>query len=220
MGPTLIATETVQGPRSWPLPLYSKLLQPILQDTRQPVEVLNRFDLTPADIQQVIITHFHADHISGLRQFVNAQSIADGTAVQAIVKNSAFGNYRHGVFPELLPNDFDQRFVDLHKATVFPSTPCLPAGFDVLGDGSVIAVPLPGHMISHFGFFSQAERPFLYATDTQWLHQAVMEDRLPGPPASVVTADTAAAARTSAATLRAFAKAGGTFVLCYEPSAT
>jgi glyoxylase-like metal-dependent hydrolase (beta-lactamase superfamily II) len=140
--------------------------------------------------------------------------------VQAILKNSAFGNYRHGVFPELLPDDFDQRFVGLRKATVFPSALCLPAGFDVLGDGSVITVPLPGHMISHFGFFfPQAERPFLYATDTQWLHQAVMEDRLTGPPASIVTADMAAA-RTSAATLRAFAKAGGTFVLCYEPSPT
>lgn len=128
----------------------------------------------------MIITHFHADHISGLRQFVNAQFIVDGTAVQAIRENSAFTNYRHGVFPELLPDDFDQRFVDLRKPTVCPSTHGLPAGFDVFDDGSLIAIPLPGHMNSHFGlFFPKAQRPFLYATDTQWLHQAVMEDRLP-----------------------------------------
>lgn len=157
MEPTLIDTgytiETVQCPKSRALRVYSKFLQPILRDAGQPVEVLNRFDLTHADIQLVIITHCHAGHISGLRQFVNALFIAAGKAVQAILKNNAFGNYRHGVFPELLPDDFDPRIVDLHRATIFPSAPCLPAGCDVLSDGSVIAFPLSGHMNSHFGIF-------------------------------------------------------------------
>lgn len=186
MGPTLIDTgdtiETLRGPRSWQLRVYSKLFQPVLRDVGQPVEVLKRFDLTPADIRQVTITHFHHDHISGLRQFVNVKFIADGTAVHTIRESSAFGNYRLGVFPELLPDDFDWRFVDLRRLTVCPSAPGLPAGFDVFDDGSVIAIPLPGHMTSHFRlFFPQVKNPFLYATDIQWLRQAVMEDRLPGP---------------------------------------
>jgi hypothetical protein len=103
IGLALIATETVQGPRSWPLRLYSKLLRPILQGAGQPVEVLNRFDLTPADIQQVIITHFHAGHISGLRQLVNARSSRTGRQCRRSLRIVLSGTIGMGCFPNYCP---------------------------------------------------------------------------------------------------------------------
>jgi glyoxylase-like metal-dependent hydrolase (beta-lactamase superfamily II) len=223
-GPTLIDTgytvETINGPRSWPLRFYGRLFQPRLCADGQPTAVLARFELMPSDIRHVIVTHFHADHVSGLRQFPNARFIADAQAVDQIYANNTFANVRHGVFPELLPDDFRDRLVTMQNSKQRETTPELPNGFDVFGDGSVLTVPLPGHLVSHFGvYFPQLEQAFLYAADTQWLHKAIMEQRLPGPPASITTADIRAA-QASADMVRAFANKGGDVVLCHDPTPT
>ncbi|TGT17315.1 MBL fold metallo-hydrolase, partial [Mesorhizobium sp. M3A.F.Ca.ET.174.01.1.1] len=47
------------------LRLYGALLKPELNAAEQVLPVLSRFGLSPDDIRTVIVTHFHADHISG-----------------------------------------------------------------------------------------------------------------------------------------------------------
>lgn len=70
-GPVLIDTgytqETVSAPdRSQMLRLYAGILVPKLVQAEQPKPVLARLGFEPADVRFVIVTHFHADHISGL----------------------------------------------------------------------------------------------------------------------------------------------------------
>jgi glyoxylase-like metal-dependent hydrolase (beta-lactamase superfamily II) len=223
-GPTLIDTgytrETVTGERTIALRLYGRLFRPQLQPEGQPDAVLATHGLTPADITHVIITHFHTDHISGLRQFPNAKFIADGSEARSVLTKHTTDNARHGIFKELLPDDFAMRLIDLRQKQISATTAALPDGFDLFDDGSVLAVPFPGHMHSHFGiYFPQLRDPFLYATDVQWLHKAIFDRRLPGRPASIVTADLHQA-RRSADQVRAFAKAGGQVVLCHDPEST
>jgi hypothetical protein len=58
--------------------------------------------------------------------------------------------------------------------------------------------------------------PLLYATDTQWLMRAIVEDRCPGFPASIIAYDRAAA-RWSVEVVRNFIAAGGEAMLCHDP---
>lgn len=200
-----------KGPgRSLALRLYSWLLHPVIREDSSPMALLAATGRTAADVQTILVTHFHADHISYLRDFPNARFVTDGPVR---------GGLRHGIFPALLPDDFAQRQIDLRS---FPQAALpfgLGAGYDVFGDGTVLAVPLPGHAAGHYGLCFPGDDPLLYAVDVQWLLAGILQDRAPGFPASLLADDTTAA-HESIALVRAFAQAGGTVVLCHDPAPT
>src|SRR5689334_19267980 len=69
-GPVLVDTgytpEALSGDRRGRmLRLYGALLKPQLNADEQVLPLLRRFGLSPDDIRTIIVTHFHADHISG-----------------------------------------------------------------------------------------------------------------------------------------------------------
>jgi glyoxylase-like metal-dependent hydrolase (beta-lactamase superfamily II) len=219
-GPTLIDTgytrHCLDMPgRSLALRSYARLLSPRLVAQEQAKPFLTHFGLTPADISHVIVTHFHADHVSGLAAFPNARFTASGTAWAQVKRNSAFQNLRHGVFAELIPNDFDTR-LDVIEQTIPKKIAHLPDGHDIFGDGSVLAVPLRGHADGHFGLlFDQLDVPLLYATDTQWVSEALLPERRPRLFPRLISNSFKDVARSSDQ-VAAFADAGGTVMLCHD----
>ncbi|MBN9552730.1 MAG: MBL fold metallo-hydrolase [Alphaproteobacteria bacterium] len=224
-GPVLIDTgytpEALSGERRGRmLRLYGALLKPELNEAEQLHQVLRRFGLSPDDIRAVVVTHFHADHISGLSLFRNARFIASDAAWARVKARGPGRNLRHGVFTELLPADFEARLEGLSTRRRVEAREDVPAGADLFGDGSVIAVDLPGHADGQFGLlFAGLERPLLYAVDAQWLLQALAETRTPGLPATLIAEDAAAIEPTSAM-LRRFLASGGEVMLCHDPAPT
>ncbi|TPK98274.1 MULTISPECIES: MBL fold metallo-hydrolase [unclassified Mesorhizobium] len=224
-GPVLIDTgytsEALSGERrSRMLRLYGALLKPELNAAEQVLPVLRHFGLSPDDIRTIIVTHFHADHISGLSLFRNARFIASDAAWARVKARSPRQNLRHGVFAELFPLDFEARLQGISAKPHVAPQGDLPGGTDLFGDGSVIAVDLPGHADGQFGLlFSGPERPLLYAVDVQWLLTALTENRTPGFPATLIAEDAAAIEPTSAM-LRGFLAAGGEVMLCHDPAPT
>ena len=63
----------------------------------------------------------------------------------------------------------------------------LAEGRDILGDGSLIAVELPGHCKGHWGlaFLDQHDRHVLLAADAVWSGRSITELR---PPPRITTA--------------------------------
>ncbi|RWA82869.1 MBL fold metallo-hydrolase [Mesorhizobium sp.] len=224
-GPVLVDTgytpEALSGERRGRmLRLYGALLKPELNATEQVLPVLRRFGLSPDDISTVIVTHFHADHISGLSLFRNARFIASDAAWAHFKAHTPRQNLRHGVFTELFPPDFETRLDGLSSKPDVEARDDIPGGVDLFGDGSVIAVDLPGHADGQFGLlFAGIERPLLYAVDVQWLLKALSECRTPGFPATLIAEDAEAIEPTSAM-LRRFLAAGGEVMLCHDPALT
>ena len=219
-GPTLIDTGYTshcldRSGRSLALRSYARVLSPQLVTKEQAEPFLAHFGLTPADISRVIVTHFHADHVSGLAAFPNARFTASGRAWTQVQRNTAFQNLRHGVFAELLPWDFDTRLDVIEQAAPL-EIPHLPDGHDIFGDGSVLVVPLHGHADGHFGLlFDQLDRPLLYATDTQWVSDALLPERRPRLFPRLISDSFKDVARSSDQ-VAAFADAGGTVMLCHD----
>ncbi|TIW14173.1 MAG: MBL fold metallo-hydrolase [Mesorhizobium sp.] len=224
-GPVLVDTgytpEALRGERRGRmLRLYGALLKPQLNADEQVLSVLRRFGLSPDDIRTVIVTHFHADHISGLSLFRNARFIASDTAWARVKARTPRQNLRHGVFIELFPADFESRLDGLSGKPRIEPRGDMPGGTDLFGDGSVAAVDLPGHADGQFGLlFNRLERPLLYAVDVQWLLAALIENRTPGFPATLIAEDAAAIEPTSAM-LRRFLSTGGEVMLCHDPAPT
>lgn len=200
-----------EGKRSPALTLYTALLGPKLTG-----------DILPGalpGVDTILLTHLHADHVSGLKDYPGARVVLDKGALAHFLAAGAWGRLRHGVFAELLPEDLLTRGEALESLPEREAPLGLGPGRDVFGDGSVLGVPLPGHMLGHWGYvFTRFETPLLYAGDAQWLARAALEDRPPGWPASLIFHDHRAARQTEAR-LRAFAAAGGRLVFCHDPEA-
>ncbi len=222
IGPILI--DTGYGPsvtkgaeRSLGLKLYSSLFFPDLIPEQAPDAILSRLGYRCDDVKLVIISHFHADHIATLNQFPKAQFLARRTVFDALARRTYLQNLLHGLFPELLPETFSDRLIDMEQSPLVPLPHGLGEGWDLLGDGSLHAIDLPGHADGHFGlYFSTLDTPLLYGVDCQWLMRAITENRAPAFPASLIANDPQALSH-SMVKLANFQAKGGDILLCHDP---
>lgn len=210
--------RVTEGRRSLGLRLYNAILGPDLVKSGQPAAVLQRLGFTPDDVGIVIVTHFHADHVAGLDAFANARIIAKREMLERVVRAPIRNNLRHGIFTELLPTGLLSRTVDVDGFALIEAPLGLGKGRDLFGDGSVLAIDLPGHAAGHFGLcFTCMPRPLLYAVDAQWYGNALAQERCPGFPASLV-ADDPLALVESTCRVFAFQETGGEVLLCHDPA--
>lgn len=140
--------------------------------------------LHPQDIDTVILSHFHADHLGGIKDFPDATVIASQRAFGAAQALSPIQAVKTGFIPDLVPGDLKNRMTPLERMGSIPVLDYLPgfqSGWDLFGDGSVLAVPLPGHAKDQFGIYfrdAQHGETFLVA-DAAWSSRAIRENRLP-----------------------------------------
>lgn len=223
LGPMLIDTgytprATEGSTRSFALKFYSALLRPRLAARNLPRTWLRARGIEPEKITQIIVTHFHADHVAALRDFPKARFLASGEAFDRLSRMSRRKQFDNAFFPELLPPDFGDRLIRIEDRPEITLPFDLGTGFDLFGDGSCLAVPLPGHALGHFGLlWPDLSPPLLYAVDTQWLLGAIVEGRSPKGPARLIYSDRLAAEQ-STEKVRRFAAAGGRVMLCHEPA--
>ncbi len=168
-------TETTRFPFS----LYRKATPLFIAPELAVVEQLKRWNITARDIGTIIISHFHADHIAGLRDFPEARFLASSTAYQHIQRRHGLSALRKAFIPALLPDSFDQR---LELITTFADAPLPGLGptYDLFGDGSLRLVPLPGHARGQMGLFAETvSGPVLLAADGSWLRRSIRECLFP-----------------------------------------
>lgn len=124
------------------------------------------------DIQAVLISHFHADHIAGLREYPQVPLYASLSAIESIRGLVGLKALFNGFIPGLLPSDFGARVRSFDAAAPLQ----LPAelrpfrfGWPVDAFGEIWIVPLPGHAVGHVGAFVATESGWeLLAGDAAW----------------------------------------------------
>jgi glyoxylase-like metal-dependent hydrolase (beta-lactamase superfamily II) len=139
--------------------------------------------LAPSDIGTVVISHFHPDHIGGLRDFTRARFVAHADA-WGDVRGGALGRFRAQIWRELLPDDFAGRLDVIPQDSWRPLDGDLDVfahGHDLFGDGSIVAIPLPGHAAGQIGLAMRVggERVMLVA-DALWRREQ-LESTTPLP---------------------------------------
>ena len=170
------------------------------------VRQLERYGVSAADVKTIIVSHLHADHVAGLRDFPHAAFVVTREALALQQRVRSIAAVRRGVLQRLFPDDFASR------AQVVPSfanaaLPYLGATYDQFGDGSVLLVPLPGHARGQMGALVRTDGgAVLLCADGAWTSQAYREQRPPHWTTSAIHDDMRALLNTLRA-LRDFAAA-------------
>lgn len=143
----------------------------------------------PEEVRHVILSHFHGDHVAGLHAFPNAVIHCARAGLHDLRRHNRLAATRRGLLPALLPADLDQRarFFEDALPTVLPHDfQPFDCGADILGDGSLLAVELPGHCPGHWGLALRDARWGLHllVADAAWSLQAIRENR---PPPALAT---------------------------------
>jgi glyoxylase-like metal-dependent hydrolase (beta-lactamase superfamily II) len=145
--------------------------------------ILQAQGLPPEGVRQVFVSHFHGDHIAGLRHFPEAQFVFRRDAHAELLGERPFSQVRHGFVAGLLPADFVARGHGLDASAFAPGTDDLAEFLvhDWWGDGSLLFVDLPGHALGQMGFILRTETQRLfYIVDACW-HLDVMLQARPLP---------------------------------------
>lgn len=136
------------------------------------VDQLRAMGVSPRDVHTLILSHFHADHIAGLRDFPQARLMCSQAAWLANKHLKGLAAVRKGFVPALLPDDIESRltFVEATPASALPGALApFEVGRDVSGSGEILIVDLPGHAVGHLGAFIRTDGGWvLLATDAAW----------------------------------------------------
>ncbi len=188
----------------WPDRLY-KVATPITVGAPA-VEGLKRYGLEASDVGTVIVSHLHADHVAGLRDFPTARFVVTREALVLQERAAGIAAVRRGIVQPLFPPDFTSRS---HVISSFHDSPIQHLGVtnDLFGDKSIRVMPLPGHARGQIGALVHTERgDVLLCADGAWTSRAFRELRAPHAITSLMQ-DDVPALKTTLRAIHDFARA-------------
>lgn len=151
---------------------------------------LRRLGHKPEDVRTVVLSHFHGDHMAGLHQFPAARLFCSRAGRTTLRRHGRLGRVRRGLLDALVPRDLDARstwFEDCSRVALPSAYSPFAQAADLFGDGSLLAVELPGHCPGHWGLALRLpdDRDVLLAADAAWSMTAVERN---DPPPRLTTA--------------------------------
>ncbi|AGT08275.1 MBL fold metallo-hydrolase [Paracoccus aminophilus] len=175
----------------FPERLYRWMTPATLPEAARLPQQLARFGIDTPDL--VILSHLHADHVAGYFDLTTAPTVLTSReAFEALDRGGRLATLKAGC-----PEPLRQRLKALRPSFIENCAPpdLIPEGFadfaglrDIFGDGSVLAVPLPGHGIGQFGLFlpETSTGPQFLIADAAWSLRALRENA-PPPNMSVMS---------------------------------
>ncbi|HTD29253.1 MAG TPA: MBL fold metallo-hydrolase [Xanthomonadaceae bacterium] len=164
--------------------LYRKVTPVHLTAGQSLCEQLTADGISNLDIRRIMISHLHGDHVGGLQDFPNASLWCSHEAWRDMASRSRLGALRRALLPALFPESVLPRciwFENLPQVSLPETFDAFGRGCDLLGDGSLLAIPLPGHAPGHFGLlFRDREGTWIFLIgDAAWSSQSLREGVLP-----------------------------------------
>ena len=200
-GPVLFDTgyapRFLEATRPFPYRLYRWSTPTTIRPDETAAAQLRARGIASEAVRHVVLSHLHADHVAGLRDFPEATFHALPEAIEAARGLRGLRAVRGAFVPSLLPDDFFERVRPIERRVALPEALApFRDGFDVFGDGALLGVPLPGHAPGQMGLYLEPADgpPTLLAADAAWTLGAI-RDNAPPPPLGMQIQHDAAATR-------------------------
>lgn len=173
-----------EATKSFPEILYRWTAPVTIESKDTALEWLKRLGYMAEDVSAIVISHFHGDHVAGLHNFPNAQIFCSRSGIKDVQQRSRFGRVSHGILSSLIPDDLESRavyFEDCKRHQLSSDFYPFSESADILGDGSLLAVELPGHCPGHWGLAMRTEndRLVFFVGDASWSVVSIEELVLP-----------------------------------------
>ncbi len=139
--------------------------------------VLQANGIDTGDIRRILLSHFHADHTCGLKDFPGLDIISTQRGYDTVRRLSGLSAVKQAFLPELMPPDLDKRVCGIdyfHDPGIGP----FDRTHDLFGDGSVRLLDLSGHAPGQIGVLIQRgenDRVLLTA-DACWTTRTITEN--------------------------------------------
>lgn len=173
--------EFIRATKPFPARLYRWMTPMFLQNEETAKAILAQKGLAPEDIRYILISHFHGDHIAGLKDFPQATFICSTAALAEVQALSGFKAVKKGILHGLLPDDFAERLQPL-EALADGST-ITEEGLEVWSlfqQTAFQVVKLPGHARGMLGFiFAHEGQKIFFGTDASWAYDSYHTGILP-----------------------------------------
>jgi glyoxylase-like metal-dependent hydrolase (beta-lactamase superfamily II) len=190
------APRVAAATRRLPYAAYRWLTPMRLSEEETVLRQLATRGLGPADVRHIVLSHFHADHVGGLLDFPGAELIFSEAAYAGVRGRSGLPALRRAFLPSLVPDDLPARASALRPEmlTALPGWCGIEAhAWDLLGDGSLWGVPLPGHAVGQMGVLLRtADGVVFLVADAVWSSRTVEEGAMPHLLSRLITPDVAA----------------------------
>ena len=139
--------KVVTDPNYWPEGFTGKVMSNLFKFHIGPEETvpkqLHKLGYSMDDINKIVFSHLHADHVGDLSQITNAELIVDKEGWQNMLGPHPD---RHMVFR----NYIDLPGLKWNKISLTPiNDPSLKPfthAYDIMGDGSMVLLQTPGHL--------------------------------------------------------------------------
>lgn len=145
--------------------------------------------IDPTSVRHLVLSHFHGDHIAGAHAFPSASIHCSRAGLRHARQGSRLTRIRRGILDRLIPANIDIRarhFEEAPRIALPPELQPFEDGADILGDGSLLAVELPGHCPGHWGLLLRDSRWGLHflVADAAWSLDAIRRN---APPSRLAT---------------------------------
>lgn len=186
-----------QETKKFPFSLYAKITPVFVAKEDSVAEQLKQQNIQAADINYIFLSHFHADHMCGLKDFPNSTFICSKEAYYSVRNKRGIQAVLSAYIPNLLPADFEERvvFIEDFNVAQVEQQPFQAISevfekplYDLWGDGSCMALNLSGHAKGQFGLVFQdpREQTVFLAADAVWRSKSFRENRPPSKLAHLI----------------------------------
>jgi glyoxylase-like metal-dependent hydrolase (beta-lactamase superfamily II) len=176
------STRFYEATRFFPNKLYAWATKVTVQPENEVKQQLAAKGIAASEIKHIIISHFHADHIAGLKDFNHATIYCSRMAYHQAKKINRLVAFSKGILKALIPGNIEDRLRFVEEGDFKKEHDQLGAEYDLFGDDSILAYPLPGHAAGQIGIRLQTEKgKYFLVADACWNKRAYLHHSLPHP---------------------------------------
>lgn len=152
--------------------IYKKVTPVYHQEAESAIHQIKSQGLQPSDIKAIVVSHYHGDHIAGLRDFPNTPLITCKDTFNFHSKLKGLNALQHGFLPHLVPEQYTLMPIQnmAHTSMQIDEYTSLPVYITPFS--GVYIIPLPGHAKGHIGAILKTTQGYmLLAGDAAWRHE-------------------------------------------------